>query len=56
MATIVLSAVGHSIGTAIGGGDPEWALAGVGAGLIAVAIPISSSANNMGDDRVSACD
>ena len=36
--------VGWPIGTAIGGGDPEWALAGVGAGLIAISIPFSSKA------------
>lgn len=37
--------VGYPIGTALGGGDANWALAGVGAGLIAVAIPLSSSVN-----------
>ncbi|GGF26723.1 hypothetical protein [Echinicola rosea] len=37
--------IGWPIGTAIGGEEPNWALAGIGAGLIAVAIPISSSAN-----------
>ena len=36
--------VGWPVGTAIGGGDPNWALAGIGAGLIVVGIPISSSA------------
>ncbi len=37
--------IGWPIGTAIGGGDAEWALAGIGAGLVAIGIPISSSAN-----------
>lgn len=37
--------VGWPIGTALGGGDPNWTLLGIGAGLIAVGIPISSSAN-----------
>jgi hypothetical protein len=37
--------VGWPIGTAIGGGDPEWAMAGIGAGLIVIAIPISSKFN-----------
>lgn len=37
--------VGYPLGTAIGGGEPNWMLAGVGAGIIAVAIPISSGAN-----------
>lgn len=33
--------VGYPIGTAIGGGDPNWKVAAIGLGLIAVAIPIS---------------
>ncbi|WP_088324404.1 hypothetical protein [Polaribacter tangerinus] len=33
--------VGFPIGTAIGGGEPEWALAGVGAALIVATIPIA---------------
>ncbi len=33
--------VGWPIGTALGGGDPNWALAGAGAGFIAIAIPLS---------------
>lgn len=37
--------VGWPIGTAIGGGDANWVLAGVGAGLIGVSIPIASGAN-----------
>lgn len=37
--------VGFPIGTAIGGGDPEWALAGAGAALILVAIPIVNGYN-----------
>ena len=36
--------IGFPIGTSLGGGDPNWALAGIGAGLVVVAIPISSSA------------
>ena len=38
--------VGYPIGTAIGGGDPNWTMAGIGAALIAIAIPISSSSSN----------
>ena len=38
--------IGWTIGTALGGGKPNWALAGVGCGLLIIAIPISSSANN----------
>ena len=37
--------IGWPIGTAIGGGDANWTLAGIGAGLIAIGIPISSSVN-----------
>ncbi|MBV2246387.1 MAG: hypothetical protein KUL83_04430 [Lentimicrobium sp.] len=35
--------VGWTIGTAIGGGDPNWILAGMGAGLIVISIPITNS-------------
>jgi hypothetical protein len=45
--------VGFPIGTAIAGGDPEWALAGVGAGLIVVSIPISSKSYKQGMQAVS---
>lgn len=37
--------VGFPIGTAIGGGDPEWALAGAGAALIVASIPIVKGFN-----------
>lgn len=37
--------VGWPVGTAIGGGDPNWALAGVGAGFILLAIPFSSTSS-----------
>jgi len=35
--------VGWPLGTAIGGGDPNWALAGIGAGIIVLSIPFSSA-------------
>jgi hypothetical protein len=38
--------IGYPLGTLIGGGTPNWALAGIGCGILLVAIPISSSANN----------
>lgn len=38
--------IGWPIGTAFGGGKPDWTLAGVGCGLLIIMIPISSSANN----------
>lgn len=44
--------IGWPIGTAIGGGDANWALAGIGVGFIAVAIPISSSANKKAKEAV----
>lgn len=34
--------IGYPIGQALGGGEPVWELAAVGAGLIAVAIPIAN--------------
>jgi hypothetical protein len=34
--------IGWPLGTAFAGGEPQWALAGVGAGLIAISIPFSS--------------
>jgi len=37
--------VGWPIGTALGGGEANWTLAKVGAGLIAIAIPFTSGAN-----------
>jgi len=36
--------IGWPIGAAIAGGDPNWGLAAIGAGLIVVAIPLNESA------------
>jgi len=36
--------IGWPLGTAIGGGDANWTLAGIGAGVLAIAIPIQSGA------------
>ena len=44
--------IGWPIGTAIGGGDADWTLAGIGAGLVAIGIPISSSANKKAKQAV----
>lgn len=33
--------IGWPLGTLIAGGEPEWVLAGMGAGVLAVAIPLS---------------
>jgi hypothetical protein len=35
--------IGWPLGTAIAGGQPNWALAGIGAGLIVVSIPFSTA-------------
>lgn len=35
--------IGWPLGTLVAGGDPEWELAGIGAGLIVVSIPFASS-------------
>lgn len=37
--------VGYPLGTALAGGDPLWAMAGVGAGLIIGSIPLTRSYN-----------
>ena len=37
--------VGWTLGTSLGGGDPNWTVAGIGAGLIIVAIPVSQKFN-----------
>ena len=44
--------VGWPLGTAIGGGDPNWAMAGIGAGLIVVSIPISQNFNKKAKQAV----
>jgi len=35
--------IGWPIGTALGGGDPNWTLAGVGVGVALISIPFSSA-------------
>ena len=44
--------IGWPIGTAIGGGDANWTLAGIGAGLVAIWLPVSSSANKKAKQAV----
>jgi len=44
--------VGWPIGTALGGGEPNWTMAGIGAGLIVVSIPISQSFNKKAKQAV----
>ncbi|NDP21228.1 MAG: DUF4156 domain-containing protein [Paludibacter sp.] len=38
--------IGYPLGTLLGGGNPNWTLAAVGCGVLVVAIPIASTANN----------
>jgi hypothetical protein len=37
---------GWSVGTALGGGEPNWTLAGIGAGLAIISIPLSKKSAN----------
>ena len=37
--------IGWPIGTAIGGGEADWAMAGIGAGLALLSIPLASGYN-----------
>ncbi len=37
--------IGWPLGTALGGGKPNWTLAGIGAGLVVVSIPIEISSD-----------
>ena len=38
--------IGWPLGTAIGGGDPEWSLLAIGAGLTGIGFAIQSKSNN----------
>lgn len=38
--------VGYPIGTALAGGEANWTMAGIGAGLIAISIPLNNKYNN----------
>lgn len=44
--------VGWPIGSAIGGGEPNWTLAAIGAGLIVISIPISQKFNKQAHNAV----
>lgn len=37
--------IGYPLGTAIGGGKANWGIAGIGAGLLAIAFPIAAGAD-----------
>lgn len=44
--------VGWPVGSAIGGREPNWAIAGFGFGLIGICIPFASSANRKAEEAV----
>jgi len=44
--------VGWPLGSALGGGEPNWTMAGVGAGLIVISIPITKSFNKKAKQAV----
>lgn len=44
--------IGFPLGTAIAGGDPNWTLAGIGAGLVVISIPISGKFNKQAKSAV----
>ncbi len=44
--------IGWPIGTALGGGEPNWTMAGIGAGLAVVSIPISQKFNKQAKSAV----
>lgn len=44
--------IGWPLGSAIGGGDPQWGLAAAGAGLLVLAIPISSAGNRKAQEAI----
>lgn len=45
--------IGYPIGTQLGGGDPNWSLAAIGAGLVVVSIPFTQSFNKQAIEAVS---
>ena len=44
--------IGYPIGTALAGGEPNWTMAGIGAGTIAVAIPIGINSDKKAKQAV----
>ncbi len=45
--------IGYPIGTQLGGGEPEWGLAGVGAGMFIIAVMFEKSAHKHTDRAIS---
>jgi len=52
LASVGGALIGFPIGASIGGGDPVWALAGVGAALWGISFPIASSAGKQAKEAV----
>jgi hypothetical protein len=44
--------IGYPLGTAVGGGEPNWTMAAIGAGLVIVAIPLISGYNKHATNAV----
>ncbi len=44
--------IGYPVGTALGGGDANWTLAAIGAGVLAIGIPIANGANKKAKQAV----
>ncbi len=44
--------IGYPIGTLLGGGDPNWTMAAIGAGLVIIAIPLISAYNKHATNAV----
>ena len=44
--------IGYPIGTSLGGGDPNWTMAAIGAGLVIFAIPLISAYNKHATNAV----
>lgn len=45
--------VGWQLGTAVAGGEPNWVMAGVGVGILAISIPISINFRNKARSAIS---
>jgi hypothetical protein len=45
--------IGYPLGTAVAGGDPNWTLAAIGAGLVVISIPLISGYNKHATRAVS---
>ncbi len=44
--------IGYPLGTMLGGEEPNWTIAGIGAGLVAIAIPFGIKSNNHAKNAV----